>query len=310
MTVALFTHPACLLHNPGPGHPESPARLRAVLAALDAPEFAPLHRREAPRATVDQIGQVHGRGYIESIIAAEPQPGHVVTLDADTHMSHGSAQAALRAAGGAIAAVDAIMQGTARHAFVATRPPGHHAEPAQAMGFCLFNSVAVAALHARHRWGLQRIAVLDFDVHHGNGTQAMFWNDPALFYASTHQSPCYPGTGFATDRGAAGNIVNRPLRPGAGSTQFRAAWNDILQHLHAFTPDLVLCSAGFDAHRDDPLAALDLTEPDFAWIATRLAAASGGRLVSILEGGYDLPALAASTAAYLRALLEDDAAHA
>jgi acetoin utilization deacetylase AcuC-like enzyme len=308
MTVALFTHPDCLLHDPGPGHPESPARLRAVLEALDAPAFAPLLRREAPPATVDQIALAHGRGYVESIIAADPAPGDHLTLDADTHMSHGSAQAALRAAGGAIAAVDAVMDGTARHAFAATRPPGHHAEPTQAMGFCLFNSIAIAALHARRRWGMRRIAVLDFDVHHGNGTQAMFWNDPDLFYASTHQSLCYPGTGFLTDHGVANNIVNRPLRPGAGSAEFRAAWTDILQHLHAFAPDLVLASAGFDAHRDDPLAALELTEPDFAWIAATLAARF--RLVSVLEGGYHLAALAASTAAYLRALLEEDAAHA
>jgi acetoin utilization deacetylase AcuC-like enzyme len=206
--------------------------------------------------------------------------------------------------------VDAVMHGSARHAFVATRPPGHHAEPAQAMGFCLFNSVAVAALHARRRWGLRRVAVLDFDVHHGNGTQAMFWNDPELFYASTHQSPCYPGTGFLTDHGVAGNIVNRPLRPGAAGTAFRAAWTEIVQELERFGPELVICSAGFDAHRDDPLASLELEEADFAWIAARLATASGGRLVSVLEGGYDLPALAASVAAYVRALLEEDAAHA
>jgi acetoin utilization deacetylase AcuC-like enzyme len=307
MTVALFTHPACLLHDPGPGHPESPARLRAVLKALEAAEFAVLDRREAPLASVEQLGRVHRPGYVTQIIAAEPPMGGHVALDADTHMNHGSVEAAQRASGGAIAAVDAVMDGSARHAFVATRPPGHHAEAAKAMGFCLFNAVAVGALHARDRWGLTRIAVVDIDVHHGNGTQAMFWSDPALFYASSHQSPCYPGTGLVTDRGVAGNIVNRPLRPGSGSAAFRKDWEGILVELERFGPELVICSAGFDAHHADPLASLLLAEDDFGWAATRLAQASGGRLVSVLEGGYDLDALAASVAAYVRALLVEDA---
>jgi acetoin utilization deacetylase AcuC-like enzyme len=281
-----------------------------VLKALDAPEFAALDRREAPLASQAQIGRVHRLDYVAGIIAADPPLGSHVSLDPDTHMSHGSAAAALRAAGGAIAAVDAVMDGSARHAFVATRPPGHHAEAAKAMGFCLFNSVAVAAIHARDRWNLTRIAVVDIDVHHGNGTQAMFWSDPALFYASSHQSPCYPGTGLLTDHGVANNIVNRPLRPGSGTVAFRTDWETILLDLEKFAPELVICSAGFDAHHADPLASLLLAEDDFAWAATRLAQASGGRLVSVLEGGYDLDALAASVAAYIRALLAEDAHHA
>jgi acetoin utilization deacetylase AcuC-like enzyme len=306
MTVAVFTHEACIRHNPGPGHPEQPARLRVVLAALQGPEFAALEWREAPCATTAQIERVHDAGYVAAILNAEPPEGNRVSLDADTHMSHGSVEAALRAAGGAIAAVDAAMDGSARFGFVATRPPGHHAEADRAMGFCLFNVVAVAALHARDRWGLGRIAVLDFDVHHGNGTQAAFWSDSDLFYASSHQSPCYPGTGAEGERGVANNIVNRPLRPGAGSTEFRRDWAVILAEMARFEPELVLVSAGFDAHHADPLASLLLAEDDFAWAAHTLAQAAGGRLVSVLEGGYDLDALAASVAAYMRALLEED----
>jgi acetoin utilization deacetylase AcuC-like enzyme len=309
VTVALLTHPACLAHDPGFGHPECAARLVAVLKALDAPAFAALDRREAPLATAAQLARVHHPDYVAALLAADPALGGQLTLDPDTHLSHGSIEAAQRAAGGAIAAVDAIMDGSARHAFVATRPPGHHAEADRAMGFCLFNNVAVAALHARDRWGLRRIAVLDFDVHHGNGTQHSFAPDADLFYASSHQWPCFPGTGRLTDRGVAHNIVNRPLPPGSGSPAFRAAWDSILADLAQFAPQLVICSAGFDAHHADPLASLELTEADFAWAAHRLAAASGGRLASVLEGGYDLAALAASVAAYVGALLEDDAHH-
>ena len=306
MTVALFTHAACLNHDPGPGHPESPARLQAVLRALEAPAFARLDRREAPLASIAQLGRVHAPAYVDAILAAEPEDGESRALDGDTIISHGSIEAALRACGGAIAAVDAVMDGTARHAFVATRPPGHHAEADRAMGFCLFNAVAVAALHARDRWGLRRIAVLDFDVHHGNGTQAMFWDNPELFYASSHQAPCYPGTGLIEDQGVAGNIVNYPLRPGSGSLAFRAGWEGMLADLARFGPQLVICSAGFDAHRADPLAGLMLDEADFSWAASRIARAAGGKLVSVLEGGYDLVALAASVAAYVGALLDED----
>jgi acetoin utilization deacetylase AcuC-like enzyme len=306
--TALITHPACLEHENGPYHPESPERLRAVLAALEAPEFSPLLREAAPEATPEQLRRVHPADYVEAILAIRPEPGENVQLDADTAMSAGSADAALRGAGAAVACVDAVMEGWARAAFAAVRPPGHHAEPARPMGFCLFNNAAVAALHARARWGVQRVAVVDFDVHHGNGTQAMFEQDADLFYASSHQSPCYPGTGEAWERGVANNVVNAPLRPGDGSAAFRAAWGDtILPELGRFAPGLLIISAGFDAHKADPLAQIRLETADFAWITEELVRLSeqccGGRLVSVLEGGYDLDALAASAAVHVRGLM-------
>ena len=237
MTTALITHPACLEHDTGPYHPENSERLRAVLAALEAEEFSMLLREEAPRATVDQLARVHPRDYVEAILAIQPDLGEPVHLDGDTVMSAGSAEAAARAAGGAIKAVDAVMEGWARAAFAAVRPPGHHAEPNKPMGFCLFNNAAVAALHARKQWGVERVAVVDFDVHHGNGTQAIFEADPGLFYASSHQSPCYPGTGTPSERGVAGNIVNATLRARDGGPAFRAAWAEtILPMLDAFAP--------------------------------------------------------------------------
>ncbi len=307
MSVALFTHLACLDHDPGGWHPECPDRLRAVLRALEAPEFAPLLREDAPAASLEQLGRVHGTAYVASILETRPALGETVPLDADTVMSSGSAEAALHAAGGAAAAVDAVMEGWARAAFVAVRPPGHHAEPGRAMGFCLFNNAAIAAQQARARWGLRRIAVVDFDVHHGNGTEAAFAADPELFYASSHQYPCYPGTGAA--RGIADHIVNVPLPPGSDSGIFRAAWETtILPALDAFAPELLIVSAGFDAHHADPLAELRLTERDFTWVSERLVACAdthaSGRIVSVLEGGYNLDALAAAAAAHIRALMK------
>lgn len=308
VATALFTHPACLEHDTGPYHPECAERLRAVLAALEAPEFANLLREAAPLASVEQLSRVHPQEYVEAILAIRPELGQPVQLDSDTVMSAGSAEAAARAAGGAVAAVDAVMEGWARAAFAAVRPPGHHAEPNRPMGFCLFNNAAVAALHARARWGVQRVAVVDFDVHHGNGTQAMFADDPDLFYASSHQSPCYPGTGESWERGVANNVINTPLRPRDGSAAFRAAWSrTILPLLDAFAPGLLIVSAGFDAHIDDPLAQLRLETPDYAWITDELVAIAdrhcGGRIVSVLEGGYDLSALAASAAVHVRSLM-------
>ena len=307
MHTILFTHKACLEHDPGLHHPECPARLRAVLSALEAEEFQLLDRRTAPRADIDQIARVHDREYVHAVLDAIPEEGRRA-LDGDTHVSPGSGEAALRAAGAACAAVDAVVAGEARNAFCATRPPGHHAEPAIAMGFCLFNSVAIAALHARAAHGLTRSAVIDFDVHHGNGTQAMFWHDADLLYASTHQSPLYPGTGGLDERGAHNNIVNSPLAPSAGSEAFRSGFEEtVLPALHAFDPDIVFISAGFDAHRADPLAMLNLEDADFEWATRQLAAVAdehcGGRLVSTLEGGYDLNALASSSAAHVRALM-------
>ena len=306
MTTLLLTHEACLQHDPGRRHPESPARLRAVLAALAASEFSSLERREAPRADLDTIGRVHPRDFAARLLAAVPQQGYAA-IDADTVLSPDSGEAALRAAGAAIAAVDAVMRGEARNAFCAIRPPGHHAEPLRPMGFCLFNNVAIAAQHARAAHGLKRVAVIDFDVHHGNGTQSAFENDADLFYASTHQMPLYPGTGAASETGL-GNIVNVPLAPRSGSREFREAYSAvILPALDAFRPEFILVSAGFDAHRCDPLAELMLVEEDYLWITDRLVDRAGrhaeGRLVSSLEGGYDLEALAASAASHVRRLM-------
>ena len=225
--------------------------------ALDGPDFRRLDRREAPQAAIDDIARVHPRRFVERLLDAVPRSGHV-GIDADTIMSPGSGEAALRAAGAVAAAVDAVVAGEADNAFCAVRPPGHHAEPGRAMGFCLFNNAAIGALRAREVHGLARVAVIDFDVHHGNGTQACFWDDPGLFYASTHQSPLYPGTGGRGETGAADNIVNVPLRPMSGSREFRSGvTRDILPALDAFGPELLLISAGFDAHRSDPLGAVD-----------------------------------------------------
>jgi acetoin utilization deacetylase AcuC-like enzyme len=307
MPVALITHEACLDHDTGSGHPERSDRLRAVLAALDEARFPHLLREQAPRAAREQLERVHDGDYVRELLAIEVPPGELAALDADTILSHGSIEAALRGAGAAIRAVDLVMEGAASAAFAAVRPPGHHARPARAMGFCLFNNVAVAAHRARDHWGLSRVAVADFDVHHGNGTQEEFWADPDLFFASSHQSPCYPGTGSRQEQGAAGNVANAPLAPGSGSAEFRRAWRDLLlPALDAFAPELLIVSAGFDAHRDDPLAQLMLDAEDYAWITGELVALARrharGRIVSLLEGGYDLEALAASAAAHVAAL--------
>jgi len=306
MTTFLYTHPACLEHDPGRHHPESPARLRAVLAALDDPEFARLERREAPEASLDDLLRVHPRRHVERILGAVPRSGHV-GIDADTILSPASGEAALRAAGAVVAAVDAVVSKEADNAFCAVRPPGHHAEPERAMGFCLFNNAAIGALRAREVHGLARVAVVDFDVHHGNGTQAAFETDGSLFYASTHQYPLYPGTGAASETGV-GNIVNVPLPPMSGSGRFRLGMTQrILPALDAFRPDLVLVSAGFDAHKNDPLAQLLLEEGDYTWVTEKLLEIAcrhaDGRLIATLEGGYDLAALGASVAAHVRVLM-------
>ena len=306
MTTFLYTHPACLEHDPGRHHPESPARLRAVLAALDDPEFARLERREAPEAALDDLLRVHPRRHVERILGAVPRSGHV-GIDADTILSPASGEAALRAAGAVVAAVDAVVSKEADNAFCAVRPPGHHAEPERAMGFCLFNNAAIGALRAREVHGLARVAVVDFDVHHGNGTQAAFETDGSLFYASTHQYPLYPGTGAASETGV-GNIVNVPLPPMSGSGRFRLGMTQrILPALDAFRPDLVLVSAGFDAHKNDPLAQLLLEEGDYTWVTEKLLEIAcrhaDGRLIATLEGGYDLAALGASVAAHVRVLM-------
>ncbi len=306
MTTAFFTHPACLEHDTGPGHPERRQRLEAVLLALGEPEFAALDRHEAPRATLDQIARVHERAYVEDLLARVPQRGWAA-LDGDTAMSPGSGEAALRAAGALVAAIDLVMGGGAANAFCAVRPPGHHAERDMAMGFCLFNNVAIGAAHAIAAHGARRVAIVDFDVHHGNGTQHIFEHDPRVFYASTHQMPLYPGTGARSEHGV-GNICNAPLAAFSDGDAFRDAYEEIvLPALQRFEPEVLLISAGFDAHRADPLASLELEAEDFGWVTERLAELAAthcrGRLVSTLEGGYDLGALAESAAAHVAALM-------
>jgi len=307
MTTALYTHAAFLQHDTGPGHPERIQRLAAVLQAVKEPAFRDVVWREAPLAEIEQIERVHDADYVRHALASVPENGFV-QLDGDTVMSPGSGEAALRAAGAVAAAVDAVIAGTFKNAFCAVRPPGHHAERDLAMGFCIFNNVAVGAAQARAVHGLSRVAVMDFDVHHGNGTQHMFDHDPGLFFASTHQMPLYPGTGATAERGV-GNIVNAPLPPGAGSEEFRAAMERIvLPAIESFRPELILISAGFDAHRRDPLASLEFEAEDYHWATAELCALAesccGGRVVSTLEGGYDLQALGESAAAHLTALRE------
>jgi acetoin utilization deacetylase AcuC-like enzyme len=306
MTTLLYTHPACLEHDPGSHHPESPARLRAVLEALAQARFAGLEWREAPEAALDDLVRVHSRRHVEHILGAVPRSG-LVALDADTILSPASGKAALRAAGAVIAAVDAVVEKEADNAFCAVRPPGHHAEPGRSMGFCLFNNAAIGAARACAAHGLGRVAVVDFDVHHGNGTQAAFADDGRFFYASTHQYPLYPGTGAASETGV-GNIVNVPLRPMSGSGPFRLAVSQrILPALDAFRPELIVISAGFDGHRTDPLAQLMLEDSDFTWITAELIEIAGrhaeGRIVSTLEGGYDLAGLGACAAAHVGELM-------
>jgi acetoin utilization deacetylase AcuC-like enzyme len=307
MATRLYSHPACLDHDPGRLHPERPARIKAILEALDRPEFAALERREAPRAELHQIERVHPPAYVRGVLEAVPTRGYAA-LDADTTLSPGSGEAALRAAGAVVAAVGAVVAGECRNAFCAVRPPGHHAEAHTAMGFCLFNNAAVGAFEAKAAFGLKRVAVVDFDVHHGNGTQHIFERDATLFYASTHQWPLYPGTGAIGETGV-GNVVNAPLPPMAGSPEFRFAFeNRVLPALDRFRPDMIVVSAGFDAHRADPLASLNLDEADYAWATAALCriadSHADGRVVSVLEGGYDLEALAASAAAHVTALMQ------
>jgi acetoin utilization deacetylase AcuC-like enzyme len=301
--VLFYTHSACLAHDPGAGHPECPARLEAVLHAVRA--AFPHHAwRDAPRAPRDALLRVHSPALVADVLDT-PFDGHR-RLDEDTALSTDSPEAALRAAGAGIAAVDAVMKGESGHAFCAVRPPGHHATAGTAMGFCLFNAVAVAAAHALHAHGLERVAIADFDVHHGNGSQDIFADEPRVMYVSSHQMPLYPNTGLASDTGV-GNLANAPLAPGAGSEAFRAAWSqNLLPALEAFRPQLLLVSAGFDGHRLDPLADLVLEAEDYRWLSAELAALAarhaGGRVVSLLEGGYSLAALRACSVAHLQGL--------
>ncbi len=308
MTTALITHPDCLNHVTPDGHPEQVARLQAILDALNGETFDALKRIEAPIAEKSQILRAHTSNYYDKVKASEPTSGWKM-LDGDTHMSNGSFHAALRAAGANIKAVDMVMAGLADNAFCAIRPPGHHAETEVSMGFCLFGNVVVGAKHALDYHGLSRVAIIDFDVHHGNGTQNLIWDDDRILFISTHQMPLYPGSGAIDETGGSGNVLNIPLAPNADGSALRAAFeHSIRPALAQHKPEMVFISAGFDAHFADPLANLNFTEDDFIWITSQLKTAAKelcqGRLVSTLEGGYDLDALAASTAAHIKVLME------
>ena len=306
MSTLVFSHPASLAHVTPDGHPERIDRIRAVHDVLRSPHFKSIVNREAPLGREEDIIRVHTEEHYQRILSAAPEHGFEY-LDSDTVMSPGTLAAALRAVGGATAAVDAVFKGEAQNAFLAMRPPGHHAEHNRAMGFCFFNQAAIAAFYARHKYDAERVAVVDFDVHHGNGTQDIFWGDADMFYGSTHQMPLYPGSGAASETGV-GNIFNAPLQAGDGSQQFRTAMtNQILTNLNAFAPDLVIISAGFDAHVRDPLGSLELVEEDFAWITLQLMEIAQthceGRIVSVLEGGYDLQGLAGGVGIHLQTLM-------
>jgi acetoin utilization deacetylase AcuC-like enzyme len=307
MTTLLLTHRASLDHLTPPGHPERPDRIRAVDQVLGESRFEKLVREDAPEGTLDLVRLCHDEHYVEELRRVAPDKG-LIYLDGDTSMSPGTWEAVMRGVGGAVAATDAVMSGAADNAFVAMRPPGHHAETARPMGFCFFDHAAIAARHAQRKYGIARAAVVDFDVHHGNGTQEIFWADPAMMYCSTHQMPLFPGTGASGERGEHDTIVNAPLAPNDGAAKFRAAFeNLILPQLTKFAPELIIISAGFDAHRRDPLANINLDAEDFGWVTRKLLdvaySSAGGRVVSVLEGGYDLQGLKESVAAHVTALM-------
>jgi acetoin utilization deacetylase AcuC-like enzyme len=308
VTTLLITSDAFLAHVTPAGHPERADRLRVLHQHFAGADFAAAARADAPRAMLEAATLAHGAGYVDKLAAASPQNG-LVALDPDTVMSPGTLDAALHGVGAAMLAVDEVIAGRAANAFCLQRPPGHHAEISTAMGFCLFNHVAIAARHARRAHGLDRVAILDWDVHHGNGTQDIFWKDKQALYASLHEMPLYPGTGDADETGEFGQIVNAPLRAGDDGAIFLARLrDDVLPKIEAFRPDLVIVSAGFDAHRRDPLANLMLEAADFG-AATRLVMDAadrlcGGRIVSVLEGGYDLVGLTQSADAHMRMLMQ------
>lgn len=306
MSTLLISHPAFADHLVPAGHPERPERMRAVDEALAKEAFQTLIRVEAPMAEAEVAALAHPRAFVEALAEVRPREG-MVQIDGDTVMSPGTWEALLRALGAATLAVDEVFEAKAKNAFCAIRPPGHHAEAQTAMGFCFFNFAFVAAKHAQKKHGAERVAIVDFDVHHGNGTQALAWSDSSVFYASTHQMPLFPGTGARSETGV-GNIVNCPMRAGDGGPKFHEAFGQsILPSLKTFSPDLIIISAGFDAHERDPLGGLQLTAADYAWMTRALLdvaeESAKGRVVSVLEGGYDLKGLGDSTAAHVRALM-------
>jgi acetoin utilization deacetylase AcuC-like enzyme len=308
MTTLLFTHPVCIQHDTGDYHPECGDRIKAVLASLESEEFMMLLRDEAPHATTEQLLRAHPLSHIDHILDSVPTSDSHHHIDPDTVLSRYSGEAALRAAGAVVAGVDAVAAKQVRNVFCAVRPPGHHAERDNAMGFCFFNNAAVGALHARDAHGFKRVAVVDFDVHHGNGTQHILWDEEGTLYASTHQEHAYPNTGLAEETGGKGIMVNVPLPAGTNSADFRMAFGDVLiPRLREFQPDFLIISAGFDAHAADPLAHLRLTTADFGWATRQLLQVAedfaDNRVVSVLEGGYDLRALAASVREHVRALM-------
>lgn len=310
MTTRLYENAVFLEHETPAGHPERADRLRSLNIALEHPNFAPLERVEAKIANEDAVLLAHPEEHLFAVMRQIPEEeGEINQIEADTYASPKSLQAALTAIGGAMAAVDAVMTGEISNAFVAGRPPGHHAEKSKAMGFCLFNTVAIAARHAQKKFGAERVAIVDWDVHHGNGTQDIFWDDPSVLFCSTHQMPLYPGTGARDETGLKNNVVNAPLSPNVGSDHFREAFKSrVLPALHDFAPDIILISAGFDAHHRDPLAQINLVGEDFDWATGRLMEVADrfahNRVVSILEGGYDLEGLAESAGLHILRLMK------
>lgn len=309
MTTRLYEHTIFLEHRTPEGHPERADRLRSLNIALEHPNFASLDRKQAPQANEDSVLLAHPEEHLRAVMRSIPEEDTVKQIEADTYVGPKSFQAALTGVGGAMAAVDDVLSGKVDNAFVASRPPGHHAEKDKFMGFCLFNNAAIAARHAQQKHGIERVAIVDWDVHHGNGTQDIFWDDPSVLFCSTHQMPLYPGSGAKDETGVKNNVINAPLSPDTGSEHFREAFKSrVLPALENYRPDFIIISAGFDAHHRDPLAQINLVGDDFDWATGRLMELAGkyanNRIVSLLEGGYDLEGLAESAGLHIMRLMK------